>query len=341
MTRSHKQTRSKHKDESSRSPDLEASTSGTESKQASGSAAQVAGTSNTTVGLHSRPTDASLLQIASTTALQDPSPRSAELSLQSPECHFVNISDTDSHPAPAEKDAAIASANSTSAQHPHADVPSTLEQHQHPIGSASRQEQDSDSQLPVSSLAPPRAPLSIAVHANALTTEAAPHQAITIPAGPRERKLYYLWSPTSKQQDAAGPSTSYVEALEGKQQLLKEGSSPVADVTKLQVARMATFLPDTKPNKHPKDGNRSWWDWVLCQRQKVAHAIDDEDPEDDDCHPEMPSGWRWKVMLLMCCLIAMISYVDRASLSVALIPMSMQYNWSNSIKGAIGRCVLY
>lgn len=279
-------------------------------------AAQEDDADSTVVELHPQSLDASLLRIASVSADQEAHAPGTNPAANPADCHFVSISDTDSRPASADHPAAVDNAASTSGDR----TDPAHEQHD-------------------SAYALPHAPPKIAVHASAVSNDGPPHQAFTISAGPRERRLYYLWSPTSKQQDAAGSGASYVEALDqGKQQLLKDGSSPFADVTKLQVARMATFLPEAKPKKHARRGPDAWWGWVFCQRRhKAKYTIDEEDAQDDDCHPEAPSGWRWKVMLLTCCLIAMISYVDRAAISVALIPMSVQYNWNNSIKGAIGR----
>ena len=279
-------------------------------------AAQDEDADSTVVELHPQSLDASLLRIASVSADQEAHAPVRNPAANPADCHFVSISDTDSRPASAEDPAAVENVASTSGDH----TDPAHQQHE-------------------SAYALPHAPANIAVHASAVSNDGPPHQAFTISAGPRERRLYYLWSPTSKQQNAAGSGASYVEALDqGKQQLLKDGSEPFADVTKLQVARMATFLPDAKPKKHARRSQDSWWGWVFCQRRhKAKYTIDEEDAQDDDCHPEAPSGWRWKVMLLTCCLIAMISYVDRAAISVALIPMSVQYNWNNAIKGAIGR----
>lgn len=269
----------------------------------------------TVVELHPQSVDASLLRIASVSAEREAAPHITHSASAPPECHSVSISDTNRQAANADYAANNNAASTSGNEH----------------------DQLSKDQEPTYPL--PRAPARIAIHASAVSNDSQPHQAFTISAGPRERKLYYLWSPTDKQQDAAVSGASYVEALDqGKQQLLKDGSSPFADVTKLQVARMATFLPDAKPKKRARQSENSWWRWVVWQRQpKAKYTIDEEDAQDDDCHPDAPSGWRWKVMLLTCCFIAMVSYMDRAAISVALIPMSLQYNWNNAIKGAIGR----
>lgn len=283
---------------------------------------------NTVVELHPQLVDASLLRIASVSTDQELHAPVAHARTAPPDCHFVSVSDIDSHSAYAHDLASTnraASADNMAALH---NVPST---------SGGPDAPHSQHQEPAYAL--PQAPLKVAVHASAISNDGPPHQAFTISAGPREHKLYYLWSPKSKQPDATGPSTSYVEALDqGKQQLLKDGSSPFADVTKLQVARMATFLPVVRPKKHARHSDQSWWSWMLCQQPfRAKYTVDEEEAQDDDCHPEAPSGWRWKMMLLTCCLIAMISYVDRAAITIALIPMSIQYNWNNTIKGAIGR----
>ena len=187
----------------------------------------------------------------------------------------------------------------------------------------------------------------IAVHASAVSDlhTSTPQQSFTISAGPRSQKLYYLWSPKHRQQDAAmAPGPSYMEALDdGKKKLLKQGSSPFADVTKQQVARMATWEPDPQDESHSRQHMRPWWVRLFSPWQRPgkgdAEALDEGDsPKDKGAVLAVP-GWRWKVVLFLCCLVAMICYVDRAAMSVAIIPMSLEYGWSNSVKGAINRYV--
>ena len=191
---------------------------------------------------------------------------------------------------------------------------------------------------PRSSPALPR----IAIHASAVQTST-PQQSFTISAGSRPEKLYYLWSPNHKQQDAAaGLGPSYMESFDdGKKKLLHQGSSPFADVTKQQVARMATWEPDPQDDSHSHKHIRPWWVRLFSPWQQGGKG-DAEAVEEGDSQPgkgakvAVPS-WRWKLVVFLCCLVAMICYVDRAAMSVAIIPMSLEYGWSNSVKGAINR----
>jgi ACS family sodium-dependent inorganic phosphate cotransporter len=48
------------------------------------------------------------------------------------------------------------------------------------------------------------------------------------------------------------------------------------------------------------------------------------------------TGWYYAVGLSA--IAALICSVDRAAISVAILPMSEQYGWSDSTKGAINRC---
>ena len=195
---------------------------------------------------------------------------------------------------------------------------------------------------------PPALP-RIAVHASAAQTSAL-QQSFTISAGPRPQKLYYLWSPKHKQQDAAAaPGPSYMEPLDdGKKKLLHQGSSPFADVTKQQVARVATWEPDPKDDSHSRKHIRPWWVRLFSPWQKRgkgdAEAVDGVDSQQDKGAELAVPSWRWKLVVFLCCLVAMICYVDRAAMSVAIIPMSLEYGWSNSVKGAINRylcrCIL-
>ena len=188
---------------------------------------------------------------------------------------------------------------------------------------------------------PPALP-RIAVHASAGQTSTL-QQSFTISAGPRPQKLYYLWSPRHKQQDAAvAPGPSYMEPFDdGKKKLLHQGSSPCADVTKQQVARMATWEPDPKHDSHSRKHIRPLWVRLFSPWQKSgkgdAEAVDGGDSQQDKGSELAVPSWRWKLVVFLCCLVAMICYVDRAAMSVAIIPMSLEYGWSNSVKGAINR----
>ena len=273
-----------------------------------------ASTSSTdTVELHPQATQASFFRLLSSSPQRD---EDAADPVEQHSVHFVNIRDS-------------------SETHSEADLP--ISQHaaagtESPCGNSSQSDSLQQS-LP-----------RIAVHASAVSDLPAstPHQSFTISAGPRAQKLYYLWSPKHKQPDAAVASASYIESFDdGKRKLLKQGSSPFADVTKQQVARMATWAPDPADSKHSRKHLRPWWMRLLSPWQKPRKQDGEASGDDDspDAEPAMPS-WRWKLVVFLCCLVAMICYVDRAAMSVAIIPMSLQYGWSNSVKGAINRCAL-
>lgn len=188
----------------------------------------------------------------------------------------------------------------------------------------------------------------IAVHASAVSKvqTSTDQQTCTISAGPTPQRLYYLWSPKHEQQDAAGgPGPSYTEAYDdGKKKLLKQGSSPFADVTKQQVARMATWEPDPADASHARKHMRPWWIRLFSPwqqgRKGDAEAVDGADGLQGKGAELAMSSWRWQLVVFLCCLVAMICYVDRAAMSIAIIPMSLQYGWSNSVKGAINRYML-
>ena len=50
-----------------------------------------------------------------------------------------------------------------------------------------------------------------------------------------------------------------------------------------------------------------------------------------------PADNRWYTVIGLSALAALICSVDRAAISVAILPMSEQYHWSDSTKGAINR----
>ena len=185
----------------------------------------------------------------------------------------------------------------------------------------------------------------IAVHAPTASSLQADtqQQSFTISAGPRNQKLYYLWSPKHKQPDAAAATAqSYVETLDdGKKSLLKSASSPFADVTKQQVAREATWVPDPNDAKHSRKHMHPWLDklfdsWKKPSKEDVEAPGSKHSSCDLDDDKQRPKR-HWKLLVFLCCLVAMICYVDRAAMSLAIIPMSIQYGWSNSVKGAINR----
>ena len=43
----------------------------------------------------------------------------------------------------------------------------------------------------------------------------------------------------------------------------------------------------------------------------------------------------YKVVVGLCAAVSLICSIDRASISVAIVPMAEQYGWSDSVKGAI------
>ena len=57
--------------------------------------------------------------------------------------------------------------------------------------------------------------------------------------------------------------------------------------------------------------------------------------EEDENSP--PGGWRMWVVVGLCCMVAFICYIDRAAISVAMIPMGLEYGWSDHTKGAVNR----
>merc|ERR1719163_749172 len=61
-----------------------------------------------------------------------------------------------------------------------------------------------------------------------------------------------------------------------------------------------------------------------------AGAVEVAQPRDYD--PASASGLP---VLILCCLIAAICSLDRVVMSVAILPMSAEYQWSDSTKGAV------
>ena len=50
---------------------------------------------------------------------------------------------------------------------------------------------------------------------------------------------------------------------------------------------------------------------------------------------EEPAAPDYKVVVALCAAVSLICSIDRASISVAIVPMAEQYGWSDSVKGAI------
>lgn len=51
--------------------------------------------------------------------------------------------------------------------------------------------------------------------------------------------------------------------------------------------------------------------------------------------PEEEKAPDWKLVVGLCAAVSLICSIDRASISVAIVPMAEQYGWSDSAKGAI------
>ncbi len=50
-----------------------------------------------------------------------------------------------------------------------------------------------------------------------------------------------------------------------------------------------------------------------------------------------PTCSSWHLLAAMCAIVAVICAIDRAAMSVAILPMSEQYQWGDSVKGAVNR----
>lgn len=61
-----------------------------------------------------------------------------------------------------------------------------------------------------------------------------------------------------------------------------------------------------------------------CPAEPLEHTPSEED-----------SGPDYKVVVALCAAVSLICSIDRASISVAIVPMAEQYGWSDSAKGAI------
>lgn len=321
MTRSRKHKHNRHQSEITDQPAAETSSDTSTSKDTSyppppGPPPEVSTAADDAdvVDLHPQTAQASFLRLISRspeqTALPEPQADPGEHFVDVPECSAC------SDPLPAQ----------------HTDLP---------ISHGARTLSATQPQSSAAETTQPALP-RLAVHTGAGQTSTL-QQSFTISAGPRPQQLHYLWSPNSKQQDAAiGLGPSYMEPFDdGKKKLLHQGSSPFADVTKQQVARMATWEPDPKVSSHSRMHIRPWWVRLFSPWHKDgegdAEAVDGGDTQHDKGAELAVPSWRWKLVVFLCCLVAMICYVDRAAMSVAIIPMSLQYGWSNSVKGAINR----
>ena len=60
-----------------------------------------------------------------------------------------------------------------------------------------------------------------------------------------------------------------------------------------------------------------------------ADSLAPQDAPQDDSAPD------WRLVVGLCAAVSLICSIDRASISVAIVPMAEQYGWSDSAKGAI------
>ena len=60
-----------------------------------------------------------------------------------------------------------------------------------------------------------------------------------------------------------------------------------------------------------------------------ADSLATQDAPQDDSEPD------WRLVVGLCAAVSLICSIDRASISVAIVPMAEQYGWSDSAKGAI------
>lgn len=56
--------------------------------------------------------------------------------------------------------------------------------------------------------------------------------------------------------------------------------------------------------------------------------------------PEEASDSRWPTVVALSTLVALVCSIDRAAMSVAILPMAEEYGWSDSTKGAVGALFL-
>lgn len=63
---------------------------------------------------------------------------------------------------------------------------------------------------------------------------------------------------------------------------------------------------------------------MWCNAEPLEHTTSEED-----------NAPNYKVVVALCAAVSLICSIDRASISVAIVPMAEQYGWSDSAKGAI------
>ncbi|GAX78186.1 hypothetical protein CEUSTIGMA_g5628.t1 [Chlamydomonas eustigma] len=57
--------------------------------------------------------------------------------------------------------------------------------------------------------------------------------------------------------------------------------------------------------------------------------------EADSNASQLPSPKHWFRVVCLCCTVAIINSMDRMAMSIAILPMSSQYHWSDTVKGAV------
>ena len=58
---------------------------------------------------------------------------------------------------------------------------------------------------------------------------------------------------------------------------------------------------------------------------------------DHGSNPFVITGKQWIRVVVLCCAVAIINSMDRMAMSIAILPMSQAYGWSDTIKGTVSR----
>ena len=58
---------------------------------------------------------------------------------------------------------------------------------------------------------------------------------------------------------------------------------------------------------------------------------------DHGSHPFVITGKQWIRVVVLCCAVAIINSMDRMAMSIAILPMSQAYGWSDTVKGTVSR----
>ena len=61
--------------------------------------------------------------------------------------------------------------------------------------------------------------------------------------------------------------------------------------------------------------------------------------EIDSSSPMTITGKQWFRVVVLCLAVAVINSMDRMAMSIAVLPMSKQYHWSDTDKGTVSRLV--